>query len=173
MINVNNILGNNGSSVGRGHWEDMTSSWPVHWTQILGGSLPPPLSLECVFLPLFPHSSCFKDTALRCWHHMNWIHDWASLRLLCKLLRFWLAGAEIYPSFSCPRQASYVSFLAYLNCHLPTWSGLSLCSASPCPLWTGASFKFHLGNSQGFEATSEHCICHTNFPLVKFPRNWS
>ena len=66
MIHVNNVLGNNCSSgVRGGHWEGGTSSWAVSWTQTLGGSFLPSLFLECVFLPLFPHTSCFKDTALR------------------------------------------------------------------------------------------------------------
>lgn len=48
------------------------------------------------------------------------------LRPLYKHLRFWWAGMEINSSDSHPKQASFVSSLAYWTCHLPVWSGLPL-----------------------------------------------
>lgn len=50
-------------------------------------------------------------------------------------------------SFYCPRQASDASFLAYLVCHVPVWSG-PLSSVSPCPACTKAGFGFYPGSSQ-------------------------
>lgn len=54
------------------------------------------------------------------WDHLDWVCDWAPLRPLHELLRFWRMGVETYSSWGCPRQASYVSSFAYLTCHLPS-----------------------------------------------------
>ena len=41
---------------GGGHQKGVTASWPLRWTQTIGGgSLSPPLSLECTFCLLFSY----------------------------------------------------------------------------------------------------------------------
>lgn len=42
------------SSVGGGHWEDVLFGWPLRGTPAMGGSSPPPLSLEYMLCPHFP-----------------------------------------------------------------------------------------------------------------------
>lgn len=88
--------------------------------------------------------SCFSDAALRervrnCWDCLDWVYDRIQLNLLCKLLRFWQASAEIYLSCCCPRQPSDVNSLPYQICHLPIWSALPVSSISPFPWYRGAS----------------------------------
>lgn len=108
------------TSVGGSHWKHVTTGWPENQTQASGDSSPLPLSLECAFYPPFPWLELFLGCRLereRCrWDHLDSTCDWASLRPLCKLLRFWRSGVEIY--LSC---GVHTNFLCKFPCllHLP------------------------------------------------------
>ena len=95
-------------TAGGGHREDVTTGWPLRWTQATEGSSPPPSSLECMFFQPFPQWLLFQGHSLErikcCWDCLDDICGWTPLRPLYKLWRFWRAGAEIY---------SCVSSLAY------------------------------------------------------------
>lgn len=80
--------------------------------------------------------------------------DWTWLKLLHKLLRLWQAGAEIYSFCCCLRQTLYVSSFAYVTCHPPICSGLTLPLASLYPPFIRASLKFHPENSRGCGPTT-------------------
>ena len=52
--------------VGEGNWEDVMDHWRASWTQAIGGSLLPLLSLECrLWSPRLHSGGCLKDTDLR------------------------------------------------------------------------------------------------------------
>lgn len=58
-------------AAGEGHREDATTSWPVSWTQVVGGSSPHPvlgMSPPLAFLAPRGHS---KDAALRHWRGVH------------------------------------------------------------------------------------------------------
>ena len=104
-------------SVGGGHQEDVTAGSLLSWAQGVRDSslLPLPLPLHCTFCPPDPHMElCPWET---CWDLLlrpsGWMYDWTQLRSLCKPLRFWWAGIEIYMSCGHTNQASYVSSLIY------------------------------------------------------------
>lgn len=125
---------------------------PESWTWATGGSSPS-LSLGCALLPRFwlweqlqGHSR--EGVGWR-WDHLD-DRPVAQLKPLYELPGFWLTHVEIYPSCGCLPPASQVSSFAYWNCHLLIWSDRLLSLVSLCPLCPGASFKFHLGSSQGF-----------------------
>ena len=85
---------------GGGHREHGTAGWPLSWTQAVGGSLPPPLSLECILCSPFPKWGPFSR--MQAWESKvllrpsgvvvifshTYICDWTQLRLLYKLLIF-------------------------------------------------------------------------------------
>lgn len=86
-----------------------------------------------------------------CWDHLDYGCEWTKLGPLYKqLLTFLEADVEIYSSCGCPRQAPYVSFLSYWNCHL--WSEVvCLFLGFSCCLSRGASFRFHMESSQCYK----------------------
>lgn len=150
--------------VGGGNGENVTSDWPMSWTWAVRGSAPPLLpSPEHTFCPPFLQREQFQGHSLErvscCWDHLDSVRDWTQLRPLYNLLRFWRVGAEIYLSCGHSRWASYVSSLAYYMCHLPIWSRLPLPSVSPCPACMGTGFRFHAGNSWGWEPMCCHWHC--------------
>lgn len=79
-------------SLGGGHWGDMNAGWLARWTRAIRGSLPTPLSLECMLYPPFPQWELFQRHNLEkvrwCWDHLESISDWMQFRPLYKLLRF-------------------------------------------------------------------------------------
>lgn len=111
----------------------------------VGGSSPSSLSLEWMFHPLFPQAEIFQMCSLervRCWDHLDDVHDWNKLRLLYKFVRFWCVCVQVYLSCSCLRQASFVSSLVHETCRLPSWTGLMLSSVSSCPCVWGPVSDF-------------------------------
>lgn len=103
------------SHVRGGHWEDVTASWPLSWTQKIGGSSPPTLSLERAFSH-HPHSrshiqghSPERERVVE----TIWTVQWLNPVKTSVNWRFWPAGAEICLSCECKRQASCVNSLAY------------------------------------------------------------
>ena len=106
--------------VGGGYWEDLTFDGPSGWAyHSHSGSH-------------FPGSRLEEER--HNWDHLNGLKACTSTFKI-------LAGGH-------PRPASSVSSLAYETSHLPNRSALSLSLASPHSLNTGASFRFHPGNSK-------------------------
>lgn len=75
-------------------------------------------------------------------------------------------GTKIYSSYSCLRQASYKFLIVCQISHLPIWSGLPLILVSPCPLCTGVTFRFHLGNQKSIA-----CLCVLGLAKITGPLN--
>lgn len=97
------------------------------------------LFLECMFCPLFPHGephqamreSCVIENFYTCLNPMK-----VSTQTL-KIPGGRGVGVFVFQSL---RQALYVIFLAYYNCHLPIRSGLTLFDLSSlCASGWGAS----------------------------------
>lgn len=84
-----------------GNWRLLTSSSSLESTF----SLPSPSQK-------LPQGSN-HETLMWWWDYQDWVRDWTQLRPLYKLLTYWWAGAEICLSCGCPRQALWVSSLAY------------------------------------------------------------
>ena len=88
---VNQIVraGHQGWSVEGGHREERSARWSVSWFQTIKGSLPPVLCLQCIFLPLFPHSESLQALSLKwvtsCWDHLGCVYNRTLLRPLLKL----------------------------------------------------------------------------------------
>ena len=88
---VNKIVraGHQGWSVEGGHREERTARWSVSWFQAIKVSLPPLLSLQCIFSPLFLHSESLQALSLKwvmsCWDHLRCIYNRTLLRPLFKL----------------------------------------------------------------------------------------
>ena len=102
-------VGHKGWSVGAGHRVDHRLELGSQRLLTLS------LVLEMYVLPTIPTLEAVSRMCCErvkcCWDHLAGTCDWIQLRLLYKVLRFWLVGVEIY--LSCLRQASYVSSLAY------------------------------------------------------------
>lgn len=73
-----------------------------------------------------------------CCDHLEWSHDWAQLRHLYQLLRFWQAGAELYLSCGLP-----VTSLVYTFPFTPATypSGVACLSCLPLPSVYEASLQ--------------------------------
>lgn len=117
-----------------------------------------PLPLPCPWNVCSVHRSqsrsCFQGhnpETVRCtWDHLKWIGDQTQLRSQYELWRFfrwvWRSTGLVVPMTCLVR-----NLLILLPLHLLIWSGLPLSLVSSCPLCMGASFRFHLGKSWGWE----------------------
>lgn len=137
----------------------MTTGWPGSWTWAVGGSsflhvlemciVPTVLALGAVSRKQ-PWES---DVLLRPFGWYTWLNFvkasiW-NFRILLGRCRDLLV--LLLPS---PHKATFMCKFPYWSNLLPTnleWSACSL--GSPCLLYVGASFKFHLGNSKGCKPT--------------------
>lgn len=99
-----------GKDVGGGHWEEVTTSWPMNWTQTIEGSSSPSQSFGHTFCPPFLWLESLHEWSLEkamcCCEHLDSVHGWDPLKPLYKLLRFWKAGAKSYSSCSPKDKAS-------------------------------------------------------------------
>ena len=113
------------------------------------GFSPPSLSSGCMPPPPFsqwePVSRLQPSENKVFWGQFDRVHYWTQLRALYKLLRFWWAWAEIYLSFSL-QDKTLMEIPCMLN--LPPTN-------LDWPSYTGASFRFHLGVSWGFQPSSQ------------------
>lgn len=146
----------------------MTPGWPVSWIQALGSHSSPPLSMYVspvihMLRALAGAPSWGNNVLLRPSGH---ILDWTHLRPLHKLSRFWQVGAEIYRSCKHLRQASSVSSLVSLVCHLSICSGcLFLWS-----LLTDLVQDFPPGRLPSFQSKEDEFQCSWS-KLVKYFTN--
>lgn len=87
-------------SVGGGHLENVTSSWPESSIRAIGGSSLLPLPYKVPSTHRSHSGSGFQGRSLErarcCWGRMDGIRDWTRLRPLYKRLIFWRAGEELY-----------------------------------------------------------------------------
>ena len=143
--------------------EVIEKTWPpVDWRAGSGWTIrdssPHLLVLEDIFCPLFPQWELFSrmqtlesNTLLKLSRWCMWLNsNKASIETFNILAATWV---EIYSSLGCPGPVSYVSYLAYQTCQLPTWNGLSLSWDCLCMPGMRTSFRFYLGRSWCFEPT--------------------
>ena len=127
--------------VGGGHWEGVTTSWPVIWTLAIGGSSPSPLSLECTFCLRFPQQELFSRTqpwdsnvllrpsGLDTW--LNFVKSsMQTFKILAgacgDLLLLWLPKISLVHKFSCllnPPLTNLEWSVSFLGLFLPSVYG--------------------------------------------------
>ena len=111
---------------------------------------PSPLSLECMFHPEFSTQEHSLEGVMCGWELLNWICDWLLLRPLDNLLGLWPGGHLII------LQLPQTSLICKFPCF---FKPAAYASGVPClflrallALW-GTTFRFSLGNFQGFKPT--------------------
>ena len=143
--------------------------WPTVDPEVRPGQLEAHHPLPCPWNVPSAHCSHsgnrFQGSSLGrvmcCWGSLVGIHDWTQLRPLCKLL-FTILGGEWrdWLIFWPPKTNLVCRFTCLLK--LPPTNLSSLPLVSPCPLYTGINFIFHLGSFPDFEPTV-YLTCITVF----------
>lgn len=123
------------------------------------------LSLEFTFCHSSHSGSPFQvhsvERAACCWDHLDIICWWKQLRLLYKILRFWLAGElPVLQSLKISRVGKEVAFL--LNLLLTKQNGPILSPIPTCSPCLEARFKLYPGNSRGWVLI----VCYSPISLV-------
>lgn len=117
-------------TVGGGHPKDVTACWHGSWIQAIGVLLTLSPVLRMYLPPIIPIVGAISK--MPPWESNMLLRppepnmSLYSVKVSIKILRFWQAGGKIYSSCHYPRQASYLSSLAYWNGHPPVGRGLPL-----------------------------------------------